>query len=120
MATLRALEQQIFAKEGFRVALVPLDPKAKAFPAYEYSVMASNKWRISDWKTVRLAPYVTLLRGVSVYRGSGQEVRMDMRLGNLRDTYFDAEYGEPKPAATTENVVAITSAPSKREERRNT
>jgi hypothetical protein len=120
MATMRAVEQQIYAREGFRVSLVALDPKTKAFPAYEYSVMASNKWRISDWKTIRMAPYVTLLRAVSIYRGNGQPVRTDMRLGNLRDTYFEAEYGEATPAAAMENVVAITSAPSRREPRSST
>jgi hypothetical protein len=114
MPSLRALEQQILAREGFRVSLVPLDPKTKVFPAYDYTVMAPSKWRISDWKTIRMAPFVTLLRGVTVYRGGGEPVRTDLRLGSLRDTYYEAEYGEAKPAAS-DNVVEITSAPSRRE-----
>ena len=93
MASLKQVEQQIFAREGFRVELAPLDPKAKSFPPYEFAVMATNKWRVSDWKTQRLAQYVTLLRGVTVLRGDGKPVKTDLRIGHLRDTYFDAEYG---------------------------
>jgi hypothetical protein len=114
MPSLKQIEQQVFAREGFRVSLEPLDPKTKSYPAYEYSVMASNKWRISDWKTVRMAPYIALLRGLVAYRGDGKAVKTDMRLGNLRDTYFDAEYGDPEPAPLGGNVFSIASAPSKR------
>jgi hypothetical protein len=114
MPSLKQVEQQILTREGFRVSLVPLDPKTKSFPAYEYPVMASNKWRVSDWKTVRMGPYIALLRGVTVYRGGGQAVKTDMRLGNLRDTYFDAEYGEAKAEGLPANVFSIASAPSRR------
>ena len=92
MPTLKQVEDQIFAREGFRVKLTPLDAKnnAKGLPAYDYEYMASNKWKVSEWQTVRLARYVPFARGVEVYRGDEKRAKPDMRLGNLRDTYFNA------------------------------
>ncbi|MGZ3562429.1 MAG: hypothetical protein ACXVAS_11340 [Vulcanimicrobiaceae bacterium] len=92
MPNLKQVEEQIFAREGFRVRLTPLDEKAKpkSLPAYDYGYMASNKWKLSEWQMVRLARYIPFARSIEVYRGDGQRVKSDMRLGNLRDTYFDA------------------------------
>lgn len=35
-----------------------------------------------------------LLRGVTVYRGDGEPVQRDLQLGNLRDGYYEVEYGK--------------------------
>jgi hypothetical protein len=94
MATIAAVEKQIREREGFRVRLTPLGEKTKSIPDYAFSVMAPQRWKISDWKTRRLAGYVTLLRDVTVYRGDGEVVRRDMQLGNLRDSYYEAECGK--------------------------
>jgi len=91
--SLAQLQEQIFQKEGFRVEFVPLNAKTRAFPAYEFEVMGSNKWRVSDWRMQRLQAFVPLMRSVTVLRGDGSPVKTDMRLGNLRDTYFDEIYG---------------------------
>lgn len=107
MATITQLQEQIFAKEGFRVSFIRLDAKTKEVPAYDFAVMASNKWRISDWKTERLRAYVASFRGVTVFRGDGTPVRSDMRLGNLRDTYFEATYGTPDDAPAPSNVTSM-------------
>lgn len=96
MATLKQLEEQIFQKEGFRVRFTPLNEKTKTYPAYEFEVMASNKWKLSDWRMERLEAYVPLMRSVEVFRGDGKLSKTDMRLGNLRDTYFEAAYGNAK------------------------
>ena len=98
MATIAAVEKQIFEREGFRVTLVPLTERTKSLPDYDYAVMAPQRWRISDWKNARLAPYVTLLRGVTVFRGDGSTVGRDLQLGNLRDSYYEAAYGAIGPA----------------------
>ena len=103
VATLEQLERQIFEREGFRVKLVPFAPNAR-FDPYAFPVMASNGWRVSDWKTGRLGAYLAQIRSIVVFRGDGTPVRTDVRLGGLRDSYFAAyERGEletPAPKAT--------------------
>lgn len=96
MPSLKQLHDQIFAKEGFRVEFTPLSEKTKTFPAYEYEVMAPNKWKLSDWRMQRLERYIPLMRSLTVLRGDGKPAKTDMRLGNLRDTYYAAIYGEGK------------------------
>src|SRR5205823_761202 len=96
MPSLKQLEERIFQKEGFRVRFTPLNEKTKTYPEYGYEVMASNRWKVSDWRMERLEAYVPLMRSVEVLRGDGKLAKTDMRLGNLRDTYFEAVYGNPK------------------------
>lgn len=105
MPSIAAVEKEIFEREGFRVRLTPLGDKTKTIPAYDFTAMAPQRWKISDWKNERLANYVTLIRDVTVFSGDGERVRRDMQLGNLRDTYYQAEYGTltTKPA----NVVRL-------------
>lgn len=93
MATVAALEEQIFQREGFRVSFERLESGRATVPDYDYRVMAPNTWRVSDWKTVRLAAYVTFFKSVTVYRGDGSALRSDIRLGHLRDGYYAAIYG---------------------------
>jgi hypothetical protein len=99
MATQKQVEDAIFGREGFRVELEPFEGKKSALPAYEWHVMAPQHWRISDWKNARLEPYRLLVKGATVFRGDGSPVQRDLQLGNLRDSYYEAEYGpirEPK------------------------
>jgi hypothetical protein len=63
IATIAAVEKQIFEREGFRVQLAPLTAKVKSLPYYHYSVMAPQRWKISDWKNERLSQYVVLTPG---------------------------------------------------------
>jgi hypothetical protein len=93
MPSLEAVERQIWEREGFRVKLVPLTAKVRSIPAYDFAVMAPQRWKISQWKNERLSQYVALLRDLTVFRGNGDAVRTDVQLGNLRDTYYQAEYG---------------------------
>lgn len=106
MPTVKALEDQIFQKEGFKVKLTPFDAKLKDVDPYGYDYMASNKWRLSDWKRERLTGYLQTFKAIEVFRGDGSHVKSDIRLGNLRDSYFDAHYGEDD-AARVSNVVAL-------------
>jgi len=94
VASLHDVETAIFEKEGFRVRLVPFEGRKAALPPYRFDYMASNKWKISDWKNARLAAYVPFIKTIEVFRGDGSTVKSDLRLGNLRDSYFDAYYGE--------------------------
>jgi hypothetical protein len=74
--------------------------------------MAPQRWRISDWKNARLEPYRLMVKGLTVYRGDGSPVTRDMQLGNLRDSYYEAEYGpirqRDKDEHTDEKVVEIS------------
>ena len=102
MPTIAQVEEQIFVVEGFRVKLTPLLAKVKALPGYDFVVMAPQRWHISDWKTVRLAGYVTLLRSVVVLHGNGSPIKSDLQLGNIRDTYYAAKYGSiARPSRTS-------------------
>ena len=112
MPAISAVEKEIFEREGFRVRLTPLSDKTKSIPAYDFTAMAPQRWKISDWKTERLQSYVTLIRDVTIFRGDGEPVRRDMQLGNLRDTYYEADYGTPKTKAS--NVVHLKARRKKR------
>lgn len=95
MASKKQVEDAIFEREGFRVELEPFDGKKSALPPYECRAMAPQHWKISDWKNQRLEPYRLAIKGITVFRGDGTPVTRDMQLGNLRDTYYEAEYGSP-------------------------
>lgn len=90
MASIKQVEDQIFAKEGFRVKLTPLvERKSLTLPPYDYEYMASNKWKLTNWRMNRMQRYIPFIKSVDVFRGDGTKTVSDMRLGNLRDTYFD-------------------------------
>jgi hypothetical protein len=93
MPTLAQVEEQIYVVEGFRIKMTPLLAKTKTFPSYDYTAMAPQRWRLSDWKTARLGAYLTLVKAVTVERGDGTPVRGDLQLGNIRDSYYEAKYG---------------------------
>ena len=110
MPTIAQIEEQIYTCEGFRVKLVPLNPKTKNLPPYDFLVMAPQRWKISDWKAIRLAAYVTLVREAGVLRGDGKPALRDLQLGNLRDSYYEEKYGSLAPVVPELKVV---EAPSK-------
>jgi hypothetical protein len=103
MATKKQVEEAIFEREGFRVELEPFEAKKSALPAYEWSVMAPQRWKISDWKNARLEAYRLAVKGITVYRGDGSPVSRDMQLGNLRDSYYEAEYGPVRDSSASES-----------------
>jgi hypothetical protein len=107
MAAISAVEKQIQECEGFRVKLTPLNEKTKSIPDYDFTVMAPQRWKISEWKTERLGEYISLIRDITIFRGDGEPVQRDMQLGNLRDSYYQTEYGTltKKPS----NVVRLES-----------
>lgn len=97
MASKAQVEKAIFEREGFRVELELFEGKRQALPAYEYEVMAPQRWKVSDWKNARLAEYVLLVKGITIYRGDGTPIPRDFQLGNLRDTYYEAAHGSVEP-----------------------
>jgi hypothetical protein len=106
MATKAQVEKAIFECEGFRVALELFDRKRQTLPPYDYSVMAPQRWKVSDWKNARLAEYRLLVKSATVYRGDGTPIPRDVQLGNLRDTYYEAAYGSLRsPAAANDDKV---------------
>lgn len=104
--TVTQLQEQIAAVEGFRVSFERYGAADVPIAAYPFSVMAPSKWRISDWKRVRLAPYIGVFRKVDVYRGDDTPVKNDIRLVTLRDSYYEARYGTLEPEETT-NVTLL-------------
>jgi len=113
MATIAQVERQIFEREGFRVRLTLLNDKVKTLPPYEFSAMAPQRWRFSDWKNERLGSYVTVLRDATALRGDGNPVTRDMQLGNLRDTYYEAEYGSTRLAEDSQSDKVVNLAQHK-------
>ncbi len=107
MASKKQVEDAIFEREGFRVDLELLNGKKSSLPPYEWGVMAPQHWKISDWKNVRLEAYRLLVKSATVYRGDGTPVPRDMQLGNLRDTYYEAEYGPIKAAQEEEGEKVV-------------
>lgn len=103
MATKKQVEEAIFEREGFRVELEPFDAKKSALPPYDWRAMAPQRWRVSEWKNARLESYRLLIKGITVYRGDGSPIVRDMQLGNLRDTYYEAEYGPVHPPSAAQN-----------------
>src|SRR5216683_8054321 len=75
--TVTQLQEQIFAREGFRVSFERLGKSDAPLPPYDYPVMAPTGWKVSDWQRVRLAPYVLLFRGVTVFRGDDKPIARD-------------------------------------------
>jgi hypothetical protein len=100
------LQEQIAAIEGFHVSFERYGAADVPIVAYPFGVMAPSKWRISDWKRVRLAPYIGVFRKVDVYRGDETVVKSDLRLVTLRDSYYEARYGTLEPEETT-NVTLL-------------
>src|SRR5690242_5566815 len=97
MANKAQVEKAIFEREGFRVELELFEGKKHVLPSYDYDVMAPQRWKVSDWKNARLAEYVLLVKGITIYRGDGTPIPRDLQLGNLRDTYYEAKYGSVRP-----------------------
>ena len=92
------LQKQIASVEGFRISFERLGDGANAaIEPYPYDVMAPSKWRISDWKRVRLASYIGTFKAVQVYRGDETLVKTDIKLVALRDSYYEARYGSLEP-----------------------
>ena len=110
------LQEQIFQREGFRVSFERFGAADVPLPPYDYPVMAPTGWKVSDWQRVRLAPYVLLFRGVTVYRGDDTPLARDVKLGNLRDSYYEAQYGTLAPdAESPDNVVQLDTKRAKRD-----
>ncbi|MBV8370830.1 MAG: hypothetical protein JO036_18100 [Candidatus Eremiobacteraeota bacterium] len=112
------LQEQIFQREGFRVSFERFGAADAALPPYEYPVMAPQGWKVSDWQRVRLGPYVLLFRGVTVYRGDDTPLPRDVKLGHLRDSYYQATYGTlsaDAPDDAPDNVVQLDSKRGKRD-----
>lgn len=116
--TITELQQQIFDREGFRVSFERLGAAKDELPPYDFAVMAPTAWKVSDWQRIRLARYVLLFRGVTVYRGDDTPLARDVKLGHLRDSYYEAQYGTLSPE-TPDNVVNIDTAKSAPRHRRN-
>jgi hypothetical protein len=112
------LQEQIFQREGFRVSFERFGAADAELPPYEYPVMAPQGWKVSDWQRVRLGPYVLLFRGLTVYRGDDTPLPRDVKLGHLRDSYYQATYGTlsaDAPDDAPDNVVQLDSKRGKRD-----
>jgi hypothetical protein len=121
VATKAQIEKAIFEREGFRVELQLFDGKRPSLPSCDYPVMAPQRWKVSDWKNVRLEAYRLLVKGATIYRGGSEPITRDMQLGNLRDTYYEDAYGsfEPPQEVDASKVVQLDSRRSREEATRS-
>jgi|SRR5580698_293538 hypothetical protein len=109
VATKAQVEKAIFEREGFRVELELFGEKRQTLPPYDFSEMAPQRWKVSDWKNARLDAYRLLAKGVKIYLGNGTPITRDLRLGNLRDTYFEAAHGSLQPpSGETSKTASVT------------
>jgi hypothetical protein len=95
--TVTELQNQIASVEGFRISFERFGASETPIEPYPYDVMAPSKWRISDWKRVRLASYIGTFKAVLVFQGDDTPVKSDIRLVTLRDSYYQARYGTLDP-----------------------
>jgi hypothetical protein len=63
--------------------------------------MAPQRWKVSDWKNARLGAYRLLVKAATIFRGDGSAIPRDMQLGNVRDSYYENEYGSLEPPASS-------------------
>jgi len=107
MASKAQVEKAIFECEGFRVEL-ELFEKKQSLPPYEFSEMAPQRWKVSDWKNARLDAYRLLAKGGTIYLGDGTPIVRDMQLGNLRDSYYAAAHGSVQPpSAEADKTISL-------------
>jgi hypothetical protein len=95
--TVTELQNQIASVEGFRISFERFGAADTPIEPYPYDVMAPSKWRISDWKRVRLASYIGTFKAVVVFQGDDSPVKSDIKLVTLRDSYYQARYGTLDP-----------------------
>ncbi len=95
--TITELQNQIASVEGFRISFERFGAADTPIDPYPYDVMAPSKWRISDWKRVRLASYIGTFKSVTVFQGDDTPVKSDIKLVGLRDSYYQARYGTLEP-----------------------
>jgi hypothetical protein len=116
VATKAQVEKAIFEREGFRVELELFGEKRQALPPYDFSAMAPQRWKVSDWKNARLDAYRLLAKGAKIYLGDGTPITRDLQLGKLRDTYYEAAHGSlHPPSADTEKIASVTLLRPRRE-----
>jgi hypothetical protein len=107
VATKAQIEKAIFEREGFRAELELFDGNRPSLPPYDYPVMAPQRWKVSDWKNARLEAYRLLVKAATIYRGGSEPITRDMRLGNLRDTYYEDGYDSLEPPHEVEESKVI-------------
>lgn len=82
--------------------------KRLSLPPYDFSEMAPQRWKVSDWKNARLDAYRLLAKGATIYLGDGTPIARDLQLGNLRDSYYAAAHGSLKPPGDTDERSKVT------------
>jgi|ERR1700677_1391570 hypothetical protein len=123
--TVTELQNQIASVEGFRISFERFGAADTPIEPYPYDVMAPSKWRISDWKRVRLASYIGTFKTVVVFQGDDTPVKSAIKLVTLRDSYYQARYGtleaEERPLLSELDVrrerKSAETAPTKRKRR---
>jgi hypothetical protein len=120
VASKAQVENAILEREGFRVEFELFQGKPPSLPAYDYPVMAPQRWKVSDWKNARLAAYRLLVKGATIYGGDGKPIPRDLQLGNLRDTYYKSAYGSVDPPSGGDtNVIALPQQPHRKKSDHN-
>ena len=94
MPTVRQVERQIKAQEGFDVRFLHLDGRdvrgdLDRIPAYRgrYQRMAFNAASVTDWIENRFRPHYPGF-GVAVLKADGSTAHGNYRLSTVRDSYL--------------------------------
>jgi hypothetical protein len=86
VASIKNIERDIRAIEGFSVAIHSEAAKRRNLPEYDYGRAARSTFTVADWKRRRFeANYPDF--EVDVMRADGRVASGTMRLAKLRDEY---------------------------------
>lgn len=88
MASVKTLEREIRALEGFEVALRADGPARRSYPAYDYGRAARAAFTVDDWKRARFEPNYPDVE-VDLLRADGRVAKPAMTLVRLRAEYDD-------------------------------
>ena len=87
MASLKNIERDICALEGFDVTIRSNGGNQRNLPAYDYGRAARAAFTVGDWKSKRFEPNYPELE-VDVLRADGRVAARTMTLARLRDEYL--------------------------------
>ena len=92
MAKVKNVEKKIWDVEGFDVVLKyngkDLRGDKAGLPQFENNRASKSAWTVSEWKIKRFQKQYPGYE-VEILDGDGNEVRGNMTLGNVRDSYDD-------------------------------
>lgn len=93
MPMVKNVEKKIWDVEGFAVCILHPDGRdvrgdKQKLPQYPFERAAKNDWTVEAWKESRFRPHYPGF-DVLVLDADGERCQGNMKLGTVRDTYFE-------------------------------